>query len=230
MMNINYYNKGQFLPGNITSNFSEDELQKLTLNSLSYRCPEFDQVDWNKSVVVFGCSNVFGKSLSDADTICAQLEKIIDRPVINMGVPASSISYSVFNQNTLAEHNYNPYAVINLWTSLNRLTFFTADFPYHVGPWTERLGNNNMNIRAATSMFQSWNINECNPALHSLLLQRFAKLMWKDTQHIEGTFFPNTHEALDVEFFHYVDKAPDERHPGPNTAKAVALRLAEQLK
>jgi hypothetical protein len=230
MQNIEYYKKDQFLPGNIGNFIYGTRGCQLTINSLNYRCPEFEQVDWNKSVVVFGCSNVFGVNLNDADTICAQLEKIIDRPVINMGVPASSISYSVFNQVILAEKNYNPYAVINIWTSPNRLTLFSPNYPYHAGPWTDRLSNKNINARALISIFHAWNIKESNPSLYSLLLQRFAKLMWKDTQHIEGTFFPNTHETLDVELFHYIDKALDNQHPGPNTAKAVALRLAEQLK
>ena len=46
-----------------------------TLNTHRYRAPEFDTIDWSKSVVIFGCSNVFGTSLDDNDTISRKLEK-----------------------------------------------------------------------------------------------------------------------------------------------------------
>jgi hypothetical protein len=31
-----------------------------TTNSDHYRCPEWDQIDWNSSILILGCSVVFG--------------------------------------------------------------------------------------------------------------------------------------------------------------------------
>jgi hypothetical protein len=229
MMDINYYNDN-FLPGNLRTHLIDDNSLQ-SLNSHYYRCPEFESVEWDKSVVIFGCSNVAGVGLHVKDTISFQLEQLINRPVINMGVPASSIAYSVFNQLVLAEKNVKPHAVINLWTTISRLTYFSPESPIHIGNWTrEKTVQNKIINRALWSMYQSWNISDSNPLLHSLLLQRFAKLMWKDTQHIEGTFFKNTSQVLDVELFYHRDFASDGEHPGPKAAKAVALRLVEQIK
>jgi hypothetical protein len=226
MMNIKYYNDN-FLPSNIFG----DPSRLATLNSLNYRCPEFEDVEWDKSVVIFGCSNVFGIGLHDKDTISFQLEQLINRPVINMGVPASSIAYSAFNQLVLAEKNVKPHAVINLWTSISRLTYFSPDYPIHIGNWIrEETFESKIINRALWSLFQSWNISDSNPSLHSLLLQRFTKLMWKDTQYIEGTFFENSSQVLDVELFYCRDFALNGTHPGPKSARAAALRLAEQIK
>jgi hypothetical protein len=229
MQHVEYYKKDQFLPGN-GKTISELESTYTTLNSLHYRTKEFNDIDWAESVVIFGCSHVFGSSLTDSETICHQLENIIQRPVINMGAPSSSIIFSGFNQIALAEHCAKPFAVVNLWTSLQRLPYFFDKKPCHVGPWMDEFGNNTVHKRGLTTLFQTWNIDDSNPEVYSLFFQRMAELLWKDTKHIQGTFFPRTSEILNVELFSYTDRAVDGKHPGPNTAHAVALRIAEQLK
>lgn len=222
MQNIEYYKKDQFLPGNIR----DLEVTDVKLNSLNYRAPEFNNINWGESVVIFGCSNVFGAGLGDNETIHYQLGKLLKRPVVNMGVPSSSIAYSVFNQTVLAGMNQSPYAVINLWTSINRITHFYKNGPCHIGPWTARYTNTNILIRSIKSVFDAWNINDINPSLQSIFLQKMSEIIWKDTKHFQGTFFPNTSDALNVELFHCKDYASDNYHPGPLTAKAVAEQLA----
>jgi hypothetical protein len=223
MQNIEYYKKDQFLPGNIR----DLEVTDVKLNSLNYRAPEFSDINWQESVVIFGCSNVFGAGLTDNETIPYQLEKLLKRPVVNMGVPSSSIAYSVFNQTILAESNQSPYAVINLWTSINRITYFYEKEPCHIGPWTARYTNTNIFIRSIKSVFDAWNIDDINPSLQSIFLQKMSEIIWKDTKHFQGTFFPNTSDALNVELFHCKDYASDNLHPGPLTAQAVAEQLAQ---
>ncbi len=221
MNNTKYY-VGEFLPGN-PIDYTESNMER---NSSNYRTKEFDQIDWKNSIVIFGCSNVFGAGLTDGETISHQLSMLTNRPVINMGVPSSSIAYSLYNQVILAEKCSAPYAVINLWTSINRLSYFYEKGPCHLGPWTARQPNKNIFIRSIKSVFDAWNINDINPALQSTFLQKMAEIIWKDTKHFQGTFFPNTSDALNVELFQYKDYANDNHHPGPLTAKAVAEQLA----
>jgi len=223
MQNIEYYKKDQFLPGNIRDLVVTD----VKLNSLNYRAPEFSDINWQESVVIFGCSNVFGVGLSDDETIPYQLEKLLKRPVINMGVPSSSIAYSVFNQTILAESNQSPYAVINLWTSINRITYFYKNTPCHIGSWTNNLPGDNIFSRSIKSIFDAWNISESNPLMQSIFLQKMAEIIWKNTKHFQGTFFPNTRDALNVNLFHYLDHGADNMHPGTRSAKAVAEQLAQ---
>lgn len=227
MRDVEYYRENLFLPGNVSS-CSREELISMKINSLHYRTVEFETIDWNNSVVIFGCSTVFGAGLNDNETIAYTLEQILGRPVVNMGVPSSSIAYSVFNQIILSKMNVTPYAVINIWSSINRISCFSERGPYHIGPWTGRRPGNNIFDRGFKSLFDSWNTNDSNPALHCMFLQKMTEIMWKDTKHFQGTFFPNTSEALNVELFQYKDRAKeDDKHPGPLTAKAVAEQLAQ---
>ncbi len=225
MQDIEYYSENQFLPGNIR-NFSNDELTHMKINSLNYRTDNFENIDWNNSIVMFGCSNVFGTGLKDNETIPYKLEEILQRPVINMGVPSSSIAYSVFNQIILAKMNVTPYAVINLWTSINRVSYFFEETPFHIGPWIEQRPGNNIINRSIKSLFDSWNISDSNPTLHCIFLQKMTEIIWKDTKHYQCTFFPNTSDALNVKLFHYKDHADDDKHPGPTTVNAVVEQLA----
>lgn len=223
MHNIEYYKKDQFLPGRISASNNRAETK---LNYLDYRTQEFSNINWQESVVIFGCSNVFGSGLSDNETISYQLEKLLNRPVVNMGVPGSSIAYSIFNQTVLSGLNQSPYAVINLWTSINRITYFYEKSPCHIGPWISKHPPENIFNRSVKTIFDAWNVNDSNPLMHSIMLQKLSEIIWKDTKHFQGTFFPNTSDALNVELFHYKDYASDNHHPGPLTAQAVAEQLA----
>ena len=109
-------NRINFLPGNPNNLLKSTDYITPEVNSLGYRTVDFNKVVWNDSIVIFGCSYVFGVGLFNNETISNQLQELIGRPVINMGVPASSMSYAFFNQ--LALSNSKPYAVVNLWTSI----------------------------------------------------------------------------------------------------------------
>jgi len=81
--------KGQFLTvdtSSINKNFAVSDTEELfnhnlkimpqdwfyrtnpvnyTVNSQGYRTEEFEKIDWAQSVVIFGCSTVFGTGVSD---------------------------------------------------------------------------------------------------------------------------------------------------------------------
>lgn len=59
---------------------------RYTINSNGYRTYEFKDINWKNSVIIFGCSQVFGIGLDDEYTISNQLSKLIKCPVINMGM------------------------------------------------------------------------------------------------------------------------------------------------
>lgn len=224
MQHVEYYKKDQFLPGRISAINNREDTK---LNSLDYRAPEFSDINWGESVVIFGCSIAFGSGLSDDETISYQLEKLLNRPVINMGVPASSMVYSVFNQTVLAGMNQSPYAVINLWTNIDRITYFYEKGPCHIGPWTSKQQPNDIFGRSVKRMFDLWNLTDSNPLMQSIMLQKLSELIWKDTKHIQSTFFPKTSNSLNVNLFHYLDYGTDDFHPGPAAAKAAAEQLAQ---
>jgi hypothetical protein len=193
-------------------------------NSMGYRAPEFDTIDWNNSAVVFGCSCVYGNGLAQDETISHHLEKIWGIPVINMGVGGSSIPFAFYNQVSLAELGVLPKAVINLWTAPDRHTLFTDKKPEdgiirHIASWSERTIEH--------KLYTAWNSSFSNSASHCDFLIRAANLLWADTEYFESTFFK---EGADVPIVPQpVDRARDDLHPGPismqNTAEYIAKNI-----
>lgn len=109
-----------------------------TVNSLGYRAPEFDQVDWRNSIVMFGCSCVFGDGVDDEDTIPSQLSRIVGKPVINMGVGGTGMSFSYHNSLILKEFYPAPLAVVYFWPSFGRTSLYNNDGSImNLGPWVE---------------------------------------------------------------------------------------------
>ena len=84
-----------------------------TNNSKGYRTKEFSKIDWAESIVILGCSYVYGVGVDDADTLSQQLENIMQIPVINLG----------------------PRAVIMSWPHHSRCVYYDKYELYHYGPW-----------------------------------------------------------------------------------------------
>jgi hypothetical protein len=101
---------------------------KYTLNSFGYRTKEFDDIDWKESIVMFGCSQVFGTGVTDEHTVPYFLEQLSGRPVINMGISGSSIQTALHNSIILNDSKYpTPKAVVNMLTSLARFHLYEED-------------------------------------------------------------------------------------------------------
>jgi hypothetical protein len=209
----NHYNFKTFLPTGHTG---------YVVNSAGYRTTEFDTIDWQESVVIFGCSMVFGEALDEEHTITSQLSRLIDHPVVNMGVIGSSIQHSVHNQLILKQNFPAPRAVINMWTEYSRCTLYN-NMPNTYGPWNTDKG----------SYGDLWNQDPINSQVHALLMQSISRQLWKDIQHYEATFFTSTQGVLNCEQFSghltETDYAKDGQHAGPLATNFVAETLAGVL-
>jgi hypothetical protein len=150
------YNNEDKIDGGFTLNFSGNDSKKLfeknlktqpndwyyrthevkyTLNSLGYRTKEFDDIDWKESIVMFGCSIVFGTGVTDKHTIPYFLEQLSGRPVINMGVAGSSIQHALHNSIILNDSEYStPKAVVYSFTDLRRFQLYKNNLIQHNVP------------------------------------------------------------------------------------------------
>jgi len=189
-----------------------------TLNSNGYRTAEFSTVDWEDSVVVFGCSNAFGTGITDEHTISSQLSMLINRPVINLGVAGSSIQHATYNSTILSAYPC-PYAVIQLWTSPERTILFDGNMASCIGPWDHKL-----------NYYNEWLRNN-NPSVSALIHRKISQQLWTDrTRYLEGTLFNATAELFkNCPLFNATDFARDQMHPGRHTTKYIAQHFAEQL-
>jgi hypothetical protein len=75
---------------------------RYTVNSQHYRCPEWSDIDWSNSILMLGCSMVFGLGLDDDQTVTASLSRKLGMPVINLGVPGSSAMFQWINTTKLS--------------------------------------------------------------------------------------------------------------------------------
>jgi hypothetical protein len=117
-----------------------------TLNSFGYRTKQFDEIDWENSIVMFGCSFVSGVGVDDKHTIGSFLENELGIEVINMGVAGSSIQFHIYNSILLSSNYPTPKAVIYSWSGLNRYPFYTWKDLHHRGHWSDTKGETEKNI------------------------------------------------------------------------------------
>jgi len=197
-----------------------------TLNSHGYRAPEFDQIDWENSVVMFGCSATFGEGVDDSDTIPTQLSNIIGRPVINMGSGGTSQMWSLHNSVILKEYYPPPLAVVHFWTSLYRTTTYTEYSVENQGQW-----NNN-------SVYENW-IQEGNAETHGYFVRLLGKNLWDNTIYYDfawDTQMSNISgcDKLPIEGWaiggNYKNLARDICHQGPDALRYTAQFIAKKLR
>ena len=81
-------------------------------NSNNYRCPEWADIVWQDSWVIMGCSFVEGIGLAESDSLPYLISKLINQPVINLGVGGSGTDAILFNTIRLTKKNIRPKGVI----------------------------------------------------------------------------------------------------------------------
>jgi hypothetical protein len=197
-----------------------DKLITYKFNSQGYRAAEWTDIDWKESVVLFGCSNVLGEGLAEEDTITAQLSKLLQRPVVNLGVSGTGMSFSFYNSTMLYKNLPTPYAVVQLWSNCNRIELYTADKTKINTPIT----------CYNTEFYRNWILNEENPNTHMYMIAQASRYMWESkTRYYELSLFDETADILNCTHIEYADHARDRGHPGIETAKLAAENIAANI-
>lgn len=193
------------------------------MNSNGYRAKEFDQIDWENSVVIFGDSCVLGMGVPEQDTVSAQLEGMIDRPVINLGVGGCSNMFIMYN-NMRFLSKYKPYALINIWTTPDRATTFRKPSVGETG--ITHWGSWNQDDR---NYIKYWVREEMNYLGHTSLCMETCSLLNKDNRYLHYTPKPHKPE-LKNSFPFYGGMARDNLHPDLFTYNLQAKYIKEEFK
>lgn len=189
------------------------------VNSNGYRTKDWKDIDWKESIVIFGCSNTVGIGLAEDETISSQLSLLCQRPVINMGVPASSIEFSFYNSVILSECYPTPYAVVQLWTTIDRCIHFQDLHAENCGIW-----------KPDNSYFKEFIKNEFHPVMQAKFISLASKNLWKDRcKYYSASFFDHTSYYLECDYIKSDNQARDDLHPGRNSAKQMAFLIYENL-
>lgn len=187
-------------------------------NANGYRADEWDSIDWKNAVVVFGCSCTVGVGLAEDETVTEQLSKILNRPVVNMGVSASSMQFSFINSTLLSKHFPKPYAVVNLWTNIDRFTIFKNQLIDHAGPWDD------------TAIYKEYASNTYHSMTEARYISIASKELWKNRcKYYSASFFDQTAHYTESDWVEIDNQARDLVHPGRNSAKQMAELIAKNI-
>ena len=193
------------------------------LNSQGYRCPEFNQIEWENSILLFGCSIAFGIGLNDSETVGHHLSNISNIPIINLAQGGSAYLYQWTNSTIIRKNGIMPKAVIYIWPEESRQTIFDS---------TDYLSTISINI---------WNVknppNYEDPGI-SLVLDPYhpnavakhirdnLNLIW--TCPILHYSFTSTNMDV-IHLPPKIDRARDDAHPGIKTTVLWANIIAKDL-
>jgi len=191
------------------------------VNSLGYRSPEFNTINWTECYIIQGCSAVFGTGTKEDDQITSHyLSEMIGAPVINLGVPGSGMGVQYVNALEMLENNIKPKGVFIIYPSMDRYSLYTNGKLENIGPWS-----NDKQLE--------WMLNN-NSREHNLNLMRGYRLLWKLadvplyewSHHVTNRSFCNEVISWDD----YLDYGFDNEHWGSKTSKAIAEILFDQFK
>lgn len=206
------------------------EKVEYNINSQGYRAPEWNSIDWNNSVLFFGCSYVYGIGINAEQTCPHQLSLLLDNPVVNLGCPGGSPMFQWINTTLLKSHDIKPKAAIYYWPHPQRVVQLLKD--YHA-------------INFTAPMKGRFNEQWSSDVQHGIEFLRYCKMtvdvLWdcpvlhynmvKDVcQMIEGLkYMPYSISGK------YIDDARDHNikrgtwHAGPETNKYWAMIVCEDL-
>ena len=95
-------------------------------NSDGFRCDRnLDEIDWENTCAVIGCSFVFGQAMPDHLTISSILTNEYNVPCVNLGVPGGT-NHMIHTNAIHLIRKYKPKKVFIIWTHLNRNTWVTG--------------------------------------------------------------------------------------------------------
>ena len=189
------------------------------VNSLGYRTQEFNMIPWHKSIVLFGCSYVFGVGCSLKETIAAHLSVLTKVPVINMGAPGSSPMFSLHNSTILSAIYPKPLAVIFGSSSAQRCPLYLSDSTVHCGQWKEDI----------SGLGKSWRRFDSHMNTHLKMTRLTAQQMWERTKYYDFTLYSSNRSSIDCDYIKQIDYSRDLVHSGTETNQLVARKIAESL-
>ena len=201
-----------------------------TTNGQWYRCKPFDQINWNNSIVIFGCSNVFGLGVDDNDTLAVRLQSLTNCDVINLGVRGSCQLFNLYNMILLKNKNIKPKAIIHVWTDSKRP--FTVDVNYNI----EHHGNwNDYGATTPTPLNQLFG-NYKSHIVSAMFNRMIANTVYNDIPVIHATYFNELwkeqtlrYPNLPIIFFPTKDWGRDLKHPGIESHINAADLLYQEL-
>jgi hypothetical protein len=189
------------------------------VNSMGYRCPEFDTINWQDVYIIQGCSACFGLGImDDSDTIAANIERLLGVSTINLGAPGTSIEFQYFNTIEMLEAGIRPKGVFMMYPNADRFTMFIDGLIENIGSWSD-----DQKLRYAL---------DGNAAQHNLYHGRAIRLFWKmmGVPLVEFAHHGHAKGHVELTYTDRIDLGTDGQHWGPKTAALIAGMISNKMK
>lgn len=198
------------------------------LNSYGYRTEEFDNISWKDSIVIFGCSCVFGVGVSEDETLSHYLSEYLGRPVINMGIPGSSNQFILDSISVLNKKYGMPYGIVVMWTTTDRMMYYGNDKVEYVGPWSYI----NMKNSYEGEIYKYLYKEDSHEFITFYNIANISRNAWTDkTRYYDASFFEYVSYYGELkQFFPFSNTARDLLHPGHIDFKIAANEIKEFFK
>lgn len=198
------------------------------VNSQGYRCKEFDELDWENSYVILGCSHIFGEGNAYEDCIPGQLEIISNTPCINLGVSASAGEHSFLN--ALKIYNYTKVKkIIVVWPYLTRENLYDGKYLYRYKHILKNMGMNS----TKKNLLYKWLEQTVTPIEHwqylrEVYIQILTGLYGNqfisfNIEQLEQEFGGAANETIEYDF------ARDRNHYGPKWNAKAANKILKEI-
>ena len=90
-------------------------------NDYGYRgVTNFKDLDWSKTVALYGCSYIYSQCVNEHETISHYLQALLNTPVVNMGIPGSGIEVQYWNMRWLNK-KFHPKWNVVFWPYDDRI-------------------------------------------------------------------------------------------------------------
>lgn len=189
---------------------------------IKHRPQNFEQHDWNSSILVFGCSMVYGEGVEVKDTLPSQLEIKTNIPCINLGVQGASPMYIWSDIADVLYQGITPKAIVVVWTHPNRLITYS-------GINTRNLTNTALGSNVITPLATEWILHEHQGPEFLARAIISSRVMCKDIPYFEYTWVKNQLDLFDLSRYN-CDLATDNIHPGPLSYTKWAEHIANDIK
>ena len=198
------------------------------LNTQGYRCKEWNEYDWNNSIVLMGGSDIFGAGVDETETVSYYIKQLSGIDTINLGVNAISPMFLWINSILLAKENIQPKAIVYVWPDPSRSVEFIDSEGFNnkkMGIWEKE---NNFGKLWATHRFQGVQ------SLRYYMMN--INLMWKcpclqyPPLYVEIPWLKLTDELKLPMIDNSRDVVPNSTHFGPSTYYSWAEKFLNDLK
>ena len=211
---------------NIQGNYVDDGIEIFYQgNSSGYRTKEWQDIDWDKSIVFIGDSATYGHGSAEENTIPKIVEKMTGIECVNLAVPGAS-SELIINISCVLLNEVDPYIVVLGHPSMPRI-WDPIGSTGNLGPWLEYTKGFH---EESYKLYDNWvrvkqrQIHKCRTNTLTL------RTLFKNTKLIEWTWDQEVADLIDVPYYQYLGHdANNLSRDGYHANKNIHTNIAREI-